>query len=268
MENKLRNALDNNECYLCYQPRINLVTGEIASFEALLRWNNKELGLVSPEQFIPMAETTGLIIPIGDWVLTTACKQMDEWNQLGLYIPISVNLSPSQFYSKDLLSSVIYKLTEFQIDASQLEFEITESTVMQDIALALHTVEELKSLGLRIAMDDFGTGQSSLTNLRRLPVDTLKIDKSFVQETGYSPESKSIVQAIITLGHVLNLTVTAEGVETNEQLAVLRHLGCDEVQGYFFSRPVPAKDAYEMLVSGNLQANQLRTQLALDSSAL
>jgi diguanylate cyclase (GGDEF)-like protein len=268
IETKLRNALENHEFYLQYQPRIDLATGGINSVEALIRWQNRELGIVSPGEFIPLAEATGLIDAIGEWVVVTVCQQSKAWQQAGFTLPVSINLSARQFYQQNLVESIRRSLTDARIRPATLEVEITESMVMQDVDQAIATLKELRSMGVRIAMDDFGTGHSSLTNLKLLPVDVLKIDKKFVQDAEDSAESRSIVQAIITLGHILGLMVTAEGVETERQLAIVRELGCDEVQGYFFSHPTSAENIYTMLVEGNEQATILKRQLALDSSFL
>ncbi|MBP2636209.1 MAG: domain S-box/diguanylate cyclase protein [Firmicutes bacterium] len=265
---KLRNALENNEFYIEYQPRINLVSGEINSVEALLRWKNEELGMVSPLQFIPLAEATGLIDSIGEWVLVTVCQQIKSWNKRGFSLPVSINLSTRQFYQQNLLESIIRILDKTMVEPARLELEITESMIMHDVEQAISTIRELRCVGVRIAMDDFGTGYSSLTNLRRLPLDVLKIDRQFVQDLEESAESCSIAQAIITLGHILGLTVTAEGVETEGQLSKLKKMGCDEVQGYFFSRPASVECIDKMLLEGNEQVNNLKNQLALDSSYL
>ncbi|HWR06882.1 phosphodiesterase [Sporomusa sp.] len=268
METKLRNALENNEFFLVYQPRISLETGEINSVEALLCWKNKELGIVSPGQFIPLAEATGLIDSIGEWVLITACRQIKAWTESGFTLPVSINLSARQFYQHNLVEGIACALNEAQVEAAQLELEITESMIMQDVEQAITTLKDFRAMGVSIAMDDFGTGHSSLTNLKLLPVDVLKIDKKFVQDAEYSPESRSIVQAIITLGQILGLSVTAEGVETERQLSMLRELGCNEVQGYFFAHPTSPENIYTMLVEGNEQAKILKNQLAIDSSCL
>lgn len=268
LETRLHSALDNREFYLEYQPRISLSTADISSFEALIRWNNKELGTVGPGEFIPLAEATGLIESIGQWVLITACKQIKAWQDLGFDLAVSVNLSARQFYRSDLVNSIMHILDEEGVKPCKLELEITESMVMRDVDQAIKNINDLRAAGIRVSMDDFGTGHSSLTNLKRLPVDVLKIDKTFVQDTENSEESGAIVQAIIALGHILNLAVTAEGVETQRQLSIVRKAGCDEVQGFYFSRPVSPEIAYGMLLAGNVQAKKLKDQMALDSSWL
>lgn len=268
LETKLRNALENNELYIEYQPRIDLQAAKINSVEALLRWNNKELGRVSPVDFIPIAEATGLIDSIGEWVLCTVSRQIKRWNELGFHLPVSVNLSAHQFYQQDLVKSITCILDELEIQPALLELEITESMVMEDVEQAIATLQAFRAKGIRIAMDDFGTGHSSLTNLKRLPLDVLKIDKAFVQDAEESKESGSIVKAIISLGHILALKVTAEGVETMSQLSMLRDMKCDEVQGFFFSPAVSPEQIYTMLREGNIEANKLKYDLALDSSCL
>lgn len=270
IEETLRRTLDTkrSELFLHYQPKINLRTGQIDSFEALIRWNSKELGALSPDQFIPIAETSGLIIKLGEWVLINACRQIQQWQSLGYHIRISVNLSANQLYDEDLVNFIISTLDYFQINPRQLELEITETMIMLNLELAVIILNKLKDIGVQIAMDDFGTGYSSLTNLKELPIDILKIDKSFIQDMEESKKSKSIVQAIITLGHILGLKVTAEGVETYSQLAIIRQYACDEVQGFYFSRPILPEDAYHMIVNGNVEAGKLRNALAFDSSYL
>lgn len=268
LETKLRNALDNNEFYLEYQPRIQLSTGGIRSFEALIRWRDPELGIVGPGAFIPLAEMTGLIEDIGKWVLVTACRQAKAWRDKGFEPGVSVNLSARQFYQPDLVDSILFILAETKLEPECLELEITESMIMRDVEQAIITLQELKASGIRISMDDFGTGHSSLTNLKRLPVDVLKIDKSFIQDVESSDESGTIIQVIIALGHVLKLTVTAEGVETWEQLSNVRKAGCDEVQGYYFSRPVSPEAAFQMLAEENIPLRHFKNQLAMDSSCL
>jgi diguanylate cyclase (GGDEF)-like protein len=268
MERHLRYALNRDEFHLLYQPRIDMVSCEIASVEALIRWDNSELGAVSPADFIPLAESSGLISKIGEWVIRNACRQMKEWKRDGMIMPVSVNLSPQQFYQKDLVSFIRNMLYEGNISPSMLELEVTESAVIRDIEHAIALLRALKDLGVRLAMDDFGTGYSSLTSLRSLPLDTLKIDKAFVQDAEHSPESSAIVQTVIALGHALNMRVTAEGIETVQQLSLLRRLGCDEVQGFYFSRPVSAHAISEMFLYGNAEAMKMKDRRAHDSSSL
>jgi len=270
IEEALRRTLYSNgeEFILNYQPRINLLTGEIDSFEALIRWNSKELGALMPDQFIPIAEASGLIVQLDEWVLINACRQIQQWKSRGYNIRISVNLSANQLYDEHLLTLIIRTLAFFQINSDQLELEITETMIMLNLELAVATLGKLKDIGVQIAMDDFGTGYSSLTNLKELPIDILKIDKSFIQDMEKSNKNKALVQAIITLGHILDMKVTAEGVENHSQLALLRQHACDEVQGFYFSRPILPEHAYNMLVHGNVEARKLKNALALDSSLL
>jgi len=270
IEEALRHTLYSNEeeLILHYQPRINLRTGEIDSFEALIRWNSKELGTLSPDQFIPVAEASGLIAKLDEWVLINACRQIQQWRSRGHHTRIAVNLSANQLYDEHLLQFIVSVLECFQINPEQLELEITETMIMLDMELAVATLSKLKHIGVQVAMDDFGTGYSSFTNLKELPIDILKIDKSFIQDIEESGKSKSIVQAIIALGHLLDLKVTAEGVETYSQLALLRQHACDEVQGFYFSRPIVPEEAYSMLVNGNVEAEKLKNCLAFDSSSL
>jgi diguanylate cyclase (GGDEF)-like protein len=270
IEEALRCVLDQDgeELFLTYQPRINLRSGEINSFEALIRWTSKKLGQIGPAQFIPVAEASGLISKIDQWVISNVCQQIKEWRDRGQNVCISVNLSASELYDEQLLPFIVSTLREFQVNPWQLEIEITETMVMQNMDEAISILQELKQIGVRIALDDFGTGYSSLTNLKRLPIDTLKIDQSFIQDVEHSTESKSIVQVIITLGHILNLKVTAEGVETYSQFVIVESHACDEVQGFHFSRPLLPDAAYWMLVNGNVETEKLKKRLIMDSSCL
>ena len=235
---RLRQAIPNNEFVLHYQPKVNLATGDIIGAEALIRWNNSE-GMVSPGSFIPLAEETGLIIPIGEWVLETACRQNRAW-QLAGYAPItiSVNLSPRQLARGDIVERVEQVLAKSGLEAQYLELEITESVMATDVEKSFALLTRLRMLGVKISLDDFGTGYSSLSYLKRFPVDTLKIDQSFVRDIATSQDSAAIVKAIISLGHNLNLTVLAEGIETEEQFRFLLESACNEGQGYLMSKPV------------------------------
>lgn len=238
----LRRALDRDEFRLYYQPKINMVTGHIIGAEALIRWMVPEQGMVPPDRFIPFAEETGLIVPIGEWVLRTACAQNKAWQDAGLApIPVAVNLSPRQL-DQSLPEFVRQVLADSCLEAAWLELEITENVVMKDAEKTVATLNALKRLGLQISVDDFGTGYSSLSYLQRFPVDALKIDKSFVRDIALNSDSAAIVKAVISLGHILNLRVVAEGVEDEEQYRFLLKNGCDEVQGYYFGKPVPAED--------------------------
>ena len=243
MESSLRRALERNELELYYQPRIRVADGALVGCEALLRWQHPELGLTLPERFIGLAEETGLIIPIGEWVIRTACARARTWQKSGAApLSVSVNLSMRQFRQEALSSAVDDALRVSGLDARLLEMELTESLVMQDTEAAIRVLERLREIGVKLSVDDFGTGHSSLSYLTRLPISALKIDQSFVQAikgTGESGEG-IVAQAIISLGHNLNLKVVGEGVETPVQFDFLKRHSCDEVQGYHFGRPMPA----------------------------
>ncbi|PLY60320.1 bifunctional diguanylate cyclase/phosphodiesterase [Herbaspirillum sp. BH-1] len=243
----LRRALDQDEFKLYYQPKLSLKDGSVIGAEALIRWQSPEQGMVPPDRFIPFAEDAGLIVPIGEWVLRTACHQNKCWQQAGLpTIPVAVNLSPRQLNQSlpDFVSDV---LAQSGLAPSCLELEITENVVMKDAEKSVATLHALKRLGLQISVDDFGTGYSSLSYLRRFPVDALKIDKSFVRDIARDADSAAIVKAVISLAHILNLRVIAEGVEDEEQHAFLKENACDEVQGYYFGKPMAVADFTEWL---------------------
>ncbi|MDP3876761.1 MAG: EAL domain-containing protein [Methylobacter sp.] len=242
IERGLRHAIINNELRLHYQPQVDPVSGLVVSVEALVRWQHPEWGLVSPDRFITVAEETGLIVPIGIWVLRTACLQAKAWQDNdGPTTEVAVNLSPRQFLEKDLFQIIKQVLIETGLSPSSLELEITESAVMQDPEKTLFVLQQLHELGVRLSIDDFGTGYSSLTYLRRFPVHSVKIDRSFVMDLPHDEGSKTLVLAIIALAHELKLCVVAEGVETEDQLAFLKSHQCDLLQGYIYSRPVTAK---------------------------
>ena len=241
MENQLRGACSRNELLLHYQPQFNLSSSELIGVEALVRWQHPELGMVSPAKFIPLAEETGLIEEIGLWVLHEACRQMVEWQSAGLKIPrVSVNLSVQQIEKDTLLAQVTQVLAESGLDAARLELEVTESTIMNEPDKAASALHELKALGVQLAIDDFGTGHSSLSYLKRLPLDRLKIDQSFVRDIGKDANDETISRAIISMARSLRLETVAEGIEKEEHAEFLRREGCNHGQGYLFSRPVPA----------------------------
>jgi diguanylate cyclase (GGDEF)-like protein len=248
MEKHLRRALERNELFLCYQPKVSLRSGQITGMEALVRWQSPELGLISPASFIPLAEETGLIEPIGEWVLETACRQNRNWQDAGLpAVPVAVNLSACQFRQKNLVRVVERILRESGLEPRYLELEITESLVMQNLDRVTTILNELKALGTTLSMDDFGTGYSSLSYLKRFPFNKLKIDQSFVRDITSEPDSATIAKTIIAMAHNLRLKVIAEGVETVGQLNYLRLHNCDEIQGYLFSKPVVADDCCNIL---------------------
>lgn len=239
IKEKLRHALKREEFYLQYQPRIEIATGNLVGVEALLRWHNPELGIVSPGEFIPIAETTNLIMPIGEWVLHNACRQLKKWQNLGIKpLKISVNLSPCQFKQTNLIETIDRILEETKVERTYLELEITESLLVEDIEMAIVLLGQLKQRGISIALDDFGTGYSSLSYLQQLPLDTLKIDRSFVTNIASNPGDAAISKAIVALAQSLSLKIAAEGVETQEQFNYLQHQGCDEIQGYYVSKPL------------------------------
>lgn len=253
LEMELHRALERNEFVLHYQPKVELVSGKVNGMEVLLRWQSPERGLVAPGVFIPLLEETGLILPVGEWVLRAACQQARAWQQLGLpAIRIAVNISAMQFRQIDLSGIVqnIFKDNDLEPNWGMLEFELTESLLMKNVDRTIDTLNKLYELGIRFSIDDFGTGYSSLSYLKRFPISTLKIDQSFVRDIVINSDNASIVNAIIALGHSLGMKVIAEGVETVEQLDYLRTMKCNEMQGYFFSRPVPADEMTRLLQSG------------------
>jgi len=253
IESDLRRGLERNEFQLYYQPLISLGSGMIDGWEALVRWRHPERGLVPPLDFIPIAEETGLIVPLGKWVLEEAVRQASLWRTKFYSDPprlISVNISGRQFQHRDLVNTVMDVLDTSHFDPRCLKLEITESVMMRDPKTSLEAMNALRSLDIHLVVDDFGTGYSSLSYLKRFPVDTLKVDKSFVDGLGKDSESTAIVKAVISLAKALGMRVTAEGIETSEQLERLRALGCDQGQGYFFSRPVPAEAAENLLAAG------------------
>jgi diguanylate cyclase (GGDEF)-like protein len=251
LETGLRIALKQEQFLLHYQPKVSLRSGEICGFEALLRWQHLERGLVPPDEFIAILEDTGLIESVGKWVLRTVCEQIKHWQDAALPPrPVAVNLSARQFREKNLDRIVADIIATAGIEPRWLEFELTESILMQDTQQTAAVLRNLKALGVGIAVDDFGTGYSSLAYLKRFPLDTLKIDREFVRDCVSDPNAAAIAQAIVSLAHNLSLKVVAEGVEAQQQLNFLASVGCDEMQGYYFSRPVSEWDCTRMLVDG------------------
>jgi diguanylate cyclase (GGDEF)-like protein/PAS domain S-box-containing protein len=251
LEGDLRYALGRREFLLHYQPKINLQTGQFTGMEALIRWIHPEHGLLVPSVFVPIAEECGLIVPIGQWVLLEACRQSREWTDSGLgTVPVAVNVSAAEFRAKDFLSGVRAALISTGVEPKNLELELTESVLMEDAESAVITLLALKAMGVQLAIDDFGTGFSSFTYLQRFPVDTLKIDRSFVQQIAADPGRINLVSAMISIGKSLNQRVVAEGVESRSQLNFLQEHGCDEGQGYYFSHPVVADQAGSLFKTG------------------
>jgi len=242
LETGLRHALERDEFELNYQPKVDLLTSSITGAEALLRWRSRDHGLVSPQEFIPIAEDTGLIVPIGRWVLETACRQNVQWQKQGLPpICIAVNLSARQFADAHLLSDITAVLEQTGLDPEFLELEITETLLMTNVERAVRTLTTLNDMRVRVAIDDFGTGYSSLSNLKRFPLTTLKIDRSFISDLPHDAEDRVITEAVIGMGKALSMTIVAEGVETAEQVEYLRAQACDEYQGHYFSPAVPGE---------------------------
>ena len=248
MDNHLRKALDRGELSLHYQPQMDLVLGRIEAVEALLRWENPELGMVSPAEFIPLAEENGLIIPIGEWVLRSACAQAEKWRENGVPLSrVAVNISAIQFAQSNFTARIAQILKETGLPPSVLELEITESVLAEDVERAIETLGVLKDMGIQLSIDDFGTGYSSLSYLKRFPIDRLKIDRSFVRDVASDPDDASIAMAVIGMARSMDLSVVAEGVETEAQLRFLKNKQCDEIQGYYLSRPLPAEELEPML---------------------
>ncbi|MGB3766009.1 MAG: GGDEF domain-containing response regulator [Phormidesmis sp.] len=248
METWLRYGLERSEFEVYYQPQLNLASGKIEGCEALIRWCHPERGYISPVKFVPLAEETGLIVPIGQWVLETACAQAKRWQgqNLGMHY-ISVNISSVQFNQPDLIDSIKSTLASSGLAPQQLELEVTETALMQDAESAIAILTELKALGIRIAIDDFGTGYSSLSYLKQLPIDTLKIDNCFVRGATKDPKNQAILQSTIELAHRLNLSVVAEGIETQEELLLLSQYQCDVLQGYWVGKPMNHRGIEEKL---------------------
>ena len=253
LESDLHKALERDELVLYYQPKVDAATRMVKGMEALLRWKHPDRGLVPPVQFIPLAETSGLIIPIGEFVIRTVCGQIKTWQEAGYkQMNIALNVSSRQFDQQNLIEIVKEALQDAMIPPQCLELEITETTIMRYPEKAILILTEIKAMGIQIAIDDFGTGYSSLNYLKRLPLDFLKIDMSFVKGLAFDPSDQAIVRTTIAMAHSLNLKTIAEGVETDEQLSFLQEHGCDEIQGYLFSRPLPAEEITKILAIGCL----------------
>ena len=258
LDHDLRRALEGKEFRLHYQPIVSLETAEAIGLEALLRWEHPEHGLVPPAAFIPLAEETRLIIPIGRWALEEACHQVRAWQvQFGTALPVSVNLSGKQLSQSDLVDQVAQILQEFSLDNRSVKLEITESVIMENIESVITMLQQLKALGIQSQMDDFGTGYSSLSYLHRLPIDVLKIDRSFVSGTGLGVEKPDVVRTVMTLARDLGIDVIAEGVETTEQLGQLRALGCKYGQGYLFSKPLDGEAAGKFIAGRQQRAQEI-----------
>jgi diguanylate cyclase (GGDEF)-like protein len=248
LEEQLRSALERQELLVHYQPKVNLKTGALTGVEALLRWQHPERGLLLPRQFLPIAEDSGMIVAIGQWVLRQACTQMREWLDAGLLaVPVAVNISALEFLSRQFVHGVQDALKNACLDPKYLELELTETVLMRHAEPTAHTLGQLKAIGLRLAIDDFGTGYSSLSYLTRFPIDTLKLDHSFLNDIIVDSDRAIIVDAVVSLGRSLKKRVIAEGVETPEQLRFIQELGCDEGQGYYFSPPVIAQQFAKLI---------------------
>jgi EAL domain-containing protein (putative c-di-GMP-specific phosphodiesterase class I) len=255
IEHRLRNALTRKQLQLHYQPRVDVQNGRVVGAEALLRWRVPRQGLITPARFIEVAEETGLIVPIGKWVLNNACQQARAWQMQGLPpLVMSVNVSPRQFRHDDIVQTITDALRDTGLAPHCLQIELTEGLAMHDAEQHVLMLDEIKALGVQIAVDDFGTGYSSLSYLKRFPVDQLKVDRSFVTGLPGDRSDGAIVQAIVTLGHQLGLRVVAEGVENEQQNEFLRSIGCDEMQGYLFGHPMTAGEFGALLTHGVAQA--------------
>ena len=248
LESALRRALERDQFELHYQPKVDMATGQITGVEALLRWTHPDLGVLPPAQFIPLAEETGLIVPIGRWVLKQACAQNMAWQRRGLRpVSMAVNLSPRQFVDEQLLQDIDEALAASGMSPVLLQLEVTESMVMRNVSRAVNVLDAIRSRGIRLAIDDFGTGYSSMSLMKQFPIDTIKIDRSFVRDLPSDSEDRAIAQAIISMGKALGMTVIAEGVETAEQYTFLQNHDCDEMQGFLFSEPIPPRQVADLL---------------------
>ena len=251
MENDLRHALDNEELELFYQPQVDAQTRNIIAAEALVRWRHKTHGLVAPIRFIPLAEETGLIQPLGEYVMRQAMAQLKQWQQMGQPLKLGINLSARQFMQADLVDQVTQLIADYQIEPASIDLEITETIVMQDAENSIRKMHQLKKTGVTLSMDDFGTGYSSLSYLHKFPLDVIKIDRSFIKDIRGSPQDGAIARAVIAMAHSMNLQVIAEGVETETQFAFLKQHGCEMIQGYLISPPLSADDFSTLLLTGS-----------------
>jgi diguanylate cyclase (GGDEF)-like protein len=259
LENSLRRAVEREQLLVHYQPLVDLKTGAVLGTEALVRWQHAELGLLLPDQFIAIAEETGLIVPIGEWVLHTACFQNKQWQNEGFpSMEMAVNISMRQFHQSDVVAAVRTALEDAGLDPRYLTLELTESTLMHDAESAVETLRELKAMGVQVSIDDFGTGHSSLSQLKRLPIDAVKIDPSFIQQIATDPEDAAIAGAVIAMAHSMHLKVVAEGVETLDQLEFLRSLNCDKMQGYLVSRPASAEELTNLMRQRRSEEDRLQ----------
>jgi EAL domain-containing protein (putative c-di-GMP-specific phosphodiesterase class I) len=250
LEKNLRRALIEQEFLVYYQPKVCLQTSRIVGAEALIRWQMPEIGLIPPDEFIPISEEIGLILPIGRWVLQQACLQVKRWrDQFDPDLIISVNISPKQFQDPDLIDFIEQLLSEISLPGHALQLEITEGLLMGEIELLLPVFNAIKNLGISVSLDDFGTGFSSLSYLQRFPIDNLKIDRSFIRDIPENKDSVTLARTIIAMANALGLSVTAEGVEKSEQLVLLRDSGCQEIQGFHFSKPLSPIDFENLLIS-------------------
>jgi EAL domain-containing protein (putative c-di-GMP-specific phosphodiesterase class I) len=257
LENGLRQALERQEFHLVFQPQRDLLSRTLSGLEALIRWDSAEFGQVPPESFIPLAESSGLIFPIGEWVLRAACTQVAAWLAAGYAVPrVAVNISGQQIKRPDFLTMVDAVLQETQLPAQHLELEFSESILLEETGRTTAILRELKARGIHLSIDDFGTGYSSLSYLRRYPIDRIKIDRAFIADLAGNPEGEALVEAIIAMGRSFKLKVTAEGVENSDQLYFLRQRGCDEAQGFFFGRPLPAAEL-ESILGGEQSKRQV-----------
>lgn len=263
LQKDLRHAVELGQLELYYQPKVDGRNSEIKGMEALLRWNHPERGIISPEVFIPIAERFGLINGLGNWVINEVCRQMQAWSDEGVRMSVAINLSGHQLHQEDLISSISRALKRHQVDASQLMCELTESVAMKDIAATQRFFKGLADIGVRLSIDDFGTGYSSLSYLRQLTAKQLKIDRSFINDIESSSDARAIVKAVINLAHVLNLSVVAEGVETEAQRKILQDFGCDELQGFFFSKPMREDKMIAWISRQKLTSTTDRSPLAM-----